>query len=384
MQRRSIVAVVRCETYADAEVSAAVAAGIELLGGIGQFVKPGETLLLKPNLLAPDSPEKCVTTHPAVFAAVAEKFLAAKVKLVYGDSPGLGAPRQVAQRTGILERAENLGLSLADFTSPVEVPFPAGLQHKRFTLAAAAARHRGAIVNLPKFKTHGFMRLTSAVKNLFGCVPGLLKAEYHVKLPDAHAFARMLVDLNLLLGARLHVLDGIQAMEGNGPRSGTPLHLGVLLFSADPVALDATAARLIGLNPGKIPTTRYGAAAGLGHFAMDEIDVRGEPLVNFRPRSFQIDHTPIPETAAGARKNWLKARIVPRPVIQAKRCTRCGTCVKICPVAPKALAWRDAGHIRPPAYDYQKCIRCYCCQEMCPEKAIVIKTPWLGKWIRRA
>jgi len=88
-------------------------------------------------------------------------------------------------------------------------------------------------------KTHGFQRMTGAVKNQFGCIPGALKGEFHVKVPDASNFAKMLIDLNTYIHPRLYVMDGIIAMEGNGPRGGTPKKMNVILFSTDPIALDS-------------------------------------------------------------------------------------------------------------------------------------------------
>jgi ferredoxin len=75
--------------------------------------------------------------------------------------------------------------------------------------------------------------------------------------------------------------------------------------------------------------------------------------------------------------------LAPRPFVVAERCTKCGTCVKVCPVSPKAVTFPDGDATRPPRHDYAICIRCYCCQEMCPERAIEVKTPLLGRLIRR-
>lgn len=383
MPVKSKVALIRCETYEPRAVEAAVARGLELLGGIGQFVRPGESLLLKPNLLAADPPEKCVTTHPAVFRAAARLFQAAGARVSYGDSPGSGLVAFTARKAGLESAARELGVPLADFTTPVAVSFPEGRQNKKFLLAQAAARHVGAIINLPKLKTHGLMRMTGAVKNLFGCIPGVLKAEFHVKLPDAFRFARMLVDLNLLLAPRLHIMDGIRAMDGNGPRSGDPVALNVLLLSADGVALDATAARLLGVDPNLTPTAALGLEQGLGTWQENEIEVVGEPRGSFMPRRFRIVKIPVPQKEPSGLVKRLKQWVVPRPVIRAAACTRCGTCVKSCPVSPKAVDWRAGDKKKPPAYNYSLCIRCYCCQELCPERAIRIKTPLLGRLIRR-
>ena len=236
---KSKVALVRCNSYNQPEVNQAVARGLDLLGGASAFVKPSENLLLKVNLLAGDVPEKCVTTHPAVFRAVAEQFLAVGATVRYGDSPGFGSSGAAAKKAGITDEAEALKLEAADFKDGREVFFEEGSQNKKFFIANAVLDCDG-LISLPKMKTHGLERFTGAVKNQFGCVVGMRKGEFHVKLPDATDFAKMLVDLNSYVKPRLYIMDGIIAMEGNGPRGGTPRPMNVLLFSTDPIALDAT------------------------------------------------------------------------------------------------------------------------------------------------
>ena len=149
-----------------------------------------------------------------------------------------------------------------------------GVQNKKFTVAKAVMDN-DVIVSLPKLKTHAFEKFTGAVKNQFGCIPGVRKGEYHIKLPDAEQFARMLVDLNGLVGPALYIMDGIMAMEGNGPRGGKPRRMNILLFSADPIALDATVCRLLGLDPEYVPTIAAGAEAGYGTHAESGIELRG-------------------------------------------------------------------------------------------------------------
>ncbi|MCX5779529.1 MAG: DUF362 domain-containing protein, partial [Firmicutes bacterium] len=171
---RSKVAVVRCEDYDYPAVKIAVERGIELVGGCTSLIQAGERILLKPNLLVADPPEKCVTTHPAVFKAVAEVLQAAGALLTYGDSPAMGSSERAARKAGIVAVAEELGLNMADFKNGDEVGFLEGVQNKRFIIARGALACDG-IVSLPKLKTHGLTRLTGAIKNQFGCIPGVLK-----------------------------------------------------------------------------------------------------------------------------------------------------------------------------------------------------------------
>jgi len=276
----SKVALIRCDDYEYDHVKAAVQKGIELIGGAGVFAKSNEKILLKPNWIMATSPERCATTHPTVLKAVAEEFQKTGAKLSYGDSPGMGSPENAAAKTGSAAVAEELGIPLADFNNGKEKFYDQATQNKKFFFANAVYENDG-IISIAKLKTHGFLKLTGAIKNQFGCVPGLSKGEFHIKLPSPADFARMLVDINLCVTPRLYVMDGIVAMEGNGPMNGKPKKMGVLLFSADPVALDATGCRIIGVDPKYSLTVTIGKEAGIGVFDENEIELVGEPWKNF-------------------------------------------------------------------------------------------------------
>jgi uncharacterized protein (DUF362 family)/NAD-dependent dihydropyrimidine dehydrogenase PreA subunit len=375
---KSKVAIVRCNSYEAEEVTKAVSRGMELLGGAGTFVKKGEKILLKVNLLVGEVPEKCVTTHPAVFRAVSELFAAEGAVLSYGDSPGFGATHAAAKKAGIADVADELNVELADFKDGRDAFFEAGNQNKKFYIANGVLDADG-LISLPKMKTHGLERFTGAVKNQFGCVVGMRKGEFHVKLPDATDFARMLVDLNGLVKPRLYIMDGIVAMEGNGPRGGTPRPMHVLLFSTDPIALDATASRMINLNPLFVPTTLVGAETDAGRYKEEDIEIVGDALKDFICMDFNVERTPVKAIKKGKMVQFLNNRLVAKPFILVDKCTQCGTCVQSCPVEGKAVNWQNGDKTKAPVYDYSKCIKCYCCQEMCPESAIILKEPMIIK-----
>jgi uncharacterized protein (DUF362 family)/ferredoxin len=377
---RPQVAVVRCEGYDEDAVHQVAGRGLALLGGPERFVRPGELILLKPNLLVASVPEKHVTTHPAVFRAIALHFEAAGARLSFGDSPGFGWLKGVAWRAGLLKVAEELVIALANFSDGEMVSFAEGRLIKQFVVATGVLAADG-IVSLPKFKTHGLTRLTGAVKNQLGCIPGLLKGEFHARMPDVDRFCQVLVDLNRLLRPRLYVMDGIVAMEGRGPRNGSPRPMSALLLSSDPVALDATACRMMDLNPALVPTNTWGERWGLG--SPHSVEILGDPLETFITPDFQVNRRPIRTRGKRGRfSRFMQSWVIPRPVVRPADCTRCGTCVKVCPVTPKAITFHN-GKSAPPVHDYSLCIRCYCCQEMCPEDAIRIQTPPLGHLIHR-
>lgn len=372
------VALVRCESYDYSEVRTAVEKGITLIGGPNVFAETGEKVLLKPNMLAADPPEKCATTHPAVFKAVAEVLKSTGAAISYGDSPGFHSPEVAAKKTGMAQAAAELEVPLADFRNGEEIFFPEGIQNKKFVIAKGVLESDG-LVSLPKLKTHAFARMTGCVKNQFGCVPGTLKGEFHVRIPDSNDFAKMLVDLNNYLKPRLYVMDGIMAMEGNGPRGGNPKKMNILLFSADPIALDATVCRLINMNPEFVPTTKFGMETGLGTYLEEDIEIVGDEFKTFYDEGFEAKREPVKPYKPGGTIQFLRNSLVPKPYIIENKCIKCGVCIKMCPVDPKAVDWHDGVKDKVPSYRYIRCIRCYCCQELCPESAIDLKVPFIRR-----
>jgi len=375
---KSRVVVIRCDAYEDDQVLTALQRGVDMLGGVSVFTKPGERIVLKPNILIGTDPDKGVTTHPAVFRAVGKLLKDSGANVLYGDSPSFGKAEPNLRRSGIKQVGDELGFTVANFNSGRSVSHKDALLVRKFVVAKGVLDSDG-LISLPKFKTHGLTRFTGAVKNQFGCVPGLRKSQYHVKLPDPYDFATMLVDLNTLIKPRLYIMDGIVAMEGNGPRSGKLKQLNVLLLSSDPVALDATACKIAHLDPEVVPTSKLGEKAGLGTYHVENIELMGEPLESFVDTSFQVNRTPPVSSSGGRLRVFLKNRITQRPVIDKAKCTCCGTCVTMCSVQPKAVDWYRGDESSPPRYDYDRCIRCYCCQETCPEGAINLSNPLLGK-----
>lgn len=436
-RKKSTVAVVKCISYNRGEVEEAVAKAIELLGGFEVIFRAGDApgeitarskLVLKPNLLGRAAPDKAVTTHPEVFRAVGKALQTAGYNnLTYGDSPGnpMHSVERTAEGCGIKEVAEELGIPPGDFEKGRRVDFPEGRAAKNFILCNEIAdiveRGEGGVINICKMKTHQLERITGAVKNSYGCIQGINKAAFHAVFETPEHFARMLADLNRLVRPRLHIMDGIVAMEGNGPGSGDPKHMDVILASTDPVALDTVFCHLIHLDAEYVPTNKAAADAGLG-FASDENirvvlgnmpmrkdgdTIHLDDMANrYGDENFNV------QRAGGYRGKFRIMRLVgkfvrKKPIVLENKCVGCGVCEEACPVEGKAIklkpiitkimgeSSKGAGAARGlmqtegvpvnrvAMYNYRKCIRCYCCQEVCPRKAISVKKSLLAKIIDR-
>ena len=369
------VALLQCGNYEEENVYQAIRQGLALLGGLGQFVRPEENILLKPNLLKGAAPEKAITTHPAVFSAVLRCLREeGYTHLTYGDSPAAAFDAQkTAVQSGLTVPAEKYGAEFGDFSGAEPTEYPAGKTAKKFMFAREVVK-ADAIISLCKMKTHALENITGAMKNQYGCIFGPYKAAGHAAYPNAQSFADMMADMNRCLGVRLFIMDGILAMEGNGPSSGDPKLMKVLLLSADPVALDSVFAHLVHLDPHHVPTCVSGAREGLGKMEADEITVltpEGELTVDEAAAKYGDP------TFAVKRKNttfWHLRSLLPtarhytdRPVPDPDKCIACGLCQQSCPVEGAAV---HSGQGQKAVYDYKKRIRCYCCQEVCPVGAI--------------
>lgn len=394
---KSKVAIIKCSSYQPEVVQDAIARGIQFIGGIESILPKTDKILLKPNILNKAVPSKAVTTHPAVFEAVIKILQDSGYNnLTYGDSPGNPSPpEKIAESCGLKQIGDKYHLPFGDFTHGETIKFPQGNFTKQFEISNGTLE-ADSILNLCKMKTHGLMRITGGVKNLLGCVYGFNKGMSHAKFPTPEDFGKMLVDLSLYLKPKLHIMDGITAMEGNGPFSGDPINMNVLLISTDPVALDSVFCRLIDLDPLMIPTIEYGEKFGLGKWRDEDIELLGDPLDSLCNKNFQVSKEAV------ATKKWLfltnlRAPLIKKPVILDKKCIRCGACVEACPIKDKdggnaacyakdiSLYFKESSPNKngnkneAPVYNYKNCIRCYCCQEMCPARAIEVKTPLLGK-----
>jgi uncharacterized protein (DUF362 family)/NAD-dependent dihydropyrimidine dehydrogenase PreA subunit len=348
-----------------------------LLGGedfLRRLIPQGSRVLLKPNFLSTVEKGSPVITHHAMFEAVIRIIRDYAGEIVFGDSPGAGDGRKVAERSGLLEVAERYGVSYVEFNDEVHVELENPLMYK-FWNVARAPYEADVVISLPKLKTHAMMYFTGAVKNQFGCIPGSQKAEWHTKLPDAVNFGKMLLDLNSLVGTDFAILDGIVAMEGNGPRNGTPRKMDTIIMGESMTAVDSTAVRLIGYdNVLAIPYLKVAQETGWGVVLPKDIEVLGERVEDMVCKGFVLSRSAkMINSVSPALNNFVASLTAPDPVVIAEKCISCRKCDEVCPERPKVISFVKHDGKLIPKWNYKSCIRCFCCQELCPVGAIVIR-----------
>ncbi|MFH0827401.1 MAG: DUF362 domain-containing protein [Candidatus Omnitrophota bacterium] len=368
----SRVCVFPCSSYDPALVEETVRKAVEALGGISCFVRPKSRVLVKPNLLMAVEPEKHVTTHPEVVRAVIRILKDLECRIVLGDGPSVWGGQtdnagEVYTRTGMRKVCEEEGVSL--------IAFDKRRMRDKFPLAAILDEC-DHLVNVPKLKTHGLTILTGAIKNLFGLVPGTFKTELHKKHFDREDFSRMLVDIFQEIRPALTVVDGIVAMEGDGPgTSGRPHELNLVLAGSDSVALDSVMARMMGVEPLDVPTTKEAARRGLGVADIASIELVGSQWHQLLDKPFELPAASIRKKISHPILKLAAKLIKYYPYVKQDRCTKCGACIKAC---PEKIIRMERDHIK---IDYPKCIACFCCQECCPASAITLRKSLFAKMV---
>lgn len=352
---------------------------LEPLGGMRAFVKPGQRVLLKPNLISGFAPERAATTHPSVIRAAILLAQEAGGTVSVGDSPGMGVLPGVAEAAGLMPALKETGAELVDFSEPHEFDEPSNIIAKKLVLTRALL-NADVIITLPKLKTHSQMTLTAALKNQYGLIPGALKSQWHFRLQQQEWLAALILDVNRTAKISLGIVDAITAMEGPGPTSGTPRHVGALLAGGDLAAVDTVACQIINLEPTRVPLLAAAAKHHFGETDIGKIELVGDDWRALRVTDFKnvsqlvdlLQILPLPKSVL----RWMRRQWMSRPRIIEESCTHCRACEKGCPVKPAAIR---PNLPRGEQVDDERCIGCYCCHEFCPNKAIVLSKPWLAR-----
>ena len=361
---KTTVCLLRCPDYG--EVKEVLIRAFSLLDVFSLFKK--KKVLLKVNLMKGASPERALNTHPEFIRAMIQIVHSQGGKVIVGDSSGLlGFTKPAFQASGIAKVTEEEGAELANFDAG---PFIRHTVHGRILKSIWVPKkvfEAEVLITLPKLKTHTLTRLTGAVKNQMGLLPGGTKPAIHQIAPKLNDLCRALIEINLAIKFDLAVMDGILALEGGGSEKGRPKKAEVVLVSRDLVALDSVASKIMGMEPSHVPTNSIGKESGLGESNLNEIEIRGDPLSEcINP--FLLPGKELKRIPIVARKVYQLREKVIKPVVVKENCTLCGRCKELCPV--------DAIEMNPLPVLKESCINCFCCYENCPDGAIRLSSPW--------
>lgn len=396
------VSISKCESYKEESVRPALKEVLDNIGGL-DFVRPGMKVGIKVNLITAMEPERAGTTHPSLIRELCILLTDLGAEVVIGDSPGELYNQAVLDRVyrvcGLSDMVKELGperkVKLNDDFSVSNAAFPEAESIKTFIYTGWLDKV-DAIIDFCKLKTHAMMGFSCAVKNMFGTIPGTTKPEYHMRFPEERAFANMMVDLNEYFKPVLYLVDAVDGMEGNGPTSGSQRHVGALLASKRPYALDMVCADVIGMGLSDCAILGVAYERGLGPKEVSEVEIAGRVSVaDIKIPDFQraTSHQSITfekegiiwKVAAWAVKTVFNAR----PQVRAKECISCKKCHDICPAGAITMVpyTKTSGgqkkEITIPSIDRSKCIKCFCCQEYCPVGAMKVRENPVGKFIKR-
>jgi uncharacterized protein (DUF362 family)/Pyruvate/2-oxoacid:ferredoxin oxidoreductase delta subunit len=368
----SMISIARCPSYEE-DLPAVLDAVLAPLGGMSAFVSPGQTVLIKPNMLTDRLPEQAVTTHPELVRAVIRSVRDAGGIPSVGDSPASAVKiGRVMEQTGFVTLCQEESVPLIQFESAGSVT----VKRDSFTFSIAKpVREADVVINMPKVKTHVLTTFTAAVKNTYGAVPGYQKALLHKRYSNPRDFGKLVWSIHQAVAPALHIADGIVGMEGAGPAGGTPVAMEFLAASSSGAAMDLGLCELLGIDPKAVPflPPSINVASPIS-FELNDVHFAGKSV---SPRSLALPST----FAARMIPSWITRLLEPfvwiRPAIR-DTCIQCGKCVKSCPVDALSIEKGSKPELSP-----SDCIGCCCCHEICPAKAIeMTQSPLLNR-IRR-
>jgi len=371
------ISIAKCSSYKDQEVRESLLKLLDPLGGMKSYINKGDRVLIKPNLLKPATPEKAITTHPALVEAVVREVQAVGGIVSIGDSPGIGKMNKVFEETGMTEISVKTGATLVEFKDSLEEKTCKGSHFKSLKISKDVIL-ADKVINLPKVKTHAQMYVTLGVKNLFGCIVGKRKPQWHYKAGVSREhFANLLLDIYNLVNPVLTIADGVVAMEGNGPGSGDPRHVGLLFASSNAIAMDRVITEVLGLKQKEVPL--FHAAMKRGFVSPNTGDARifGPSISELKINNFNPPEIIDLMFGPPFMRRYLKSAMTAKPKVDHHACTLCMDCIKTCPVEVMSVKEKKIDIF------HDDCINCFCCQEICPHGAITPKQGWLLKLLRK-
>lgn len=376
-----MVLVQQCKTYDEEIILEKVTELFTAHGGIEKFARPGVKVVIKPNIVSKKKPEEAATTHPSLVWAVCEVCRRNGAHVVVAESPGGMYEKALLKGqyrvSGIEDAAKRAGAELNYDLSVTEIDNSNAKNLKKLNVITPLAK-ADVIINIAKLKTHGMMVYTGAVKNMFGAIAGLEKAEYHFNMSEYSDFADCIIDIHQSVKPDLNILDAVVGMHKDGPTAGEPIEIGAILSGCDAYEVDMVGMDIINCNPSRVPIFRQAFERQLVCANVDGIDVQGDQIkcpkfvVKYNDEMKRLHYVD------GILGKFLTKIMKPRPVFHKNKCRGCGECVRSCPAKVIRLDENKKAVV-----DLGGCIRCFCCQELCPFIAVEIKKPLINKIVVR-
>lgn len=341
----------------------------------------GAKVVIKTNLLMKKKPEQAVTTHPIIIECLANYFVKYNCEVIIADSPAGPFTKTslegIYEASGMVKAAQNSGATLNYNVSFSEVSPSDSMRLKTFNVIDVV-KNADFVISAAKLKTHGMMTFTGAVKNLFGVIPGLIKAEYHFKLMNEENFAHHLIDIERYIKPDYSIIDGIEAMEGNGPSNGIKRNLGILIGADNAYEADFIACDLVSIAFKLVPTLYLAESRNI--FNKNEIVVEGLDYKDLNIAPFKlpdsVDLTFLPQNTPAKLKEIIIKKLKAKPEFVHSKCISCGHCKRNCPA--NVISMVD----NKPVVNLKDCISCFCCHEVCPADAVKIKKSLLLKLLK--
>jgi len=370
----------KCDTYDNKIILEKIKELFDNNGGIDKYSYKGANVVIKPNLVSKNKPEDAATTHPSLVYAVAKLCIENGANVTIAESPGnnydKNTLKSIYKATGMEKVAEETGAILNYDLSITEISNTDAMNLKKIKIITPIAK-ADIVINIAKLKTHGMMVYTGAVKNTFGYIAGLEKAEYHFKNQNYDQFANAIIDIHLSRIPDLNILDAVVGMERDGPTAGDPKSINLIISGNNAFEVDLAALGVINVNPIKVPIFKNAFIRNLCASSYKDLEIKGSSVDEVMRPDFVVCYNEKFDNLyffKGIMGNTIAKLITPKPVVNSKKCKACGECARACPA--KVIKIIEKKHAQ---IDIKNCIRCYCCQELCPFKAVNIKKTLINK-----
>ena len=373
--KKEKVSAIQCSEYKVELLQKKIAEAVELAGGWPEKIKKAKSVLLNPNLLSARPPEHAVTTHPEfVRAAIRELRKVGIKRIALGDSPaGSYSWEKLWTDTGMKEICSEEDVDLLPFENVKRVECGNGVS----VPVLKELDDFDALVNLPKLKTHILTKLTAAAKNSYGLIPGKAKSMFHGDYQAPRQMGLFIADIFDKLKADFTLMDAVICMQGEGPANGSPYELGVIFAGRDALAVDACACEVYGYSAKDIPLLVRAAENGFGRIDSKEIERTGDGWEIVAEKTPKRSHSDFLHRIPEKMFHVLTLFLNYRPLIDRKRCVKCGICAKVCSQGAIEKLKDGSYRVRP-----EKCILCMCCIESCADHAVELASP-LKRLLRR-